>query len=197
MSKNEIEILEAQVRDCFGRVVWTHKTHEKCADILLDHSRRVKFFQLLLSVITTSGILIGLFGDNKGVAIGSALISAILLFLNTYIKEFELGKVAQEHAQAAIRIWNIKELYLSLLTDIKTRKITEEEIRKRRDALQVDLFDVYKVTPRSITPAYDKASEALKKKEEATITDEEIDSFLPPAVRKIQGKPTPPSDSGA
>lgn len=197
MAKNEIDILESQVRDCFGRVVWTHKTHEKCADILLDHSKRVKFVQLLLSVITTSGILIGLFGENKTIAVISAIISAVLLFLNTYIKEFELGKVAQEHAQAAIRIWNIKELYLSLLTDIKTRKITEEEIRKRRDTLQVELFDVYKVIPRSITPAYDMASEGLKKKEEATVTDEEIDSFLPPAVRKSQGKPTPPSGSGA
>lgn len=197
MAKNEIEILEAQVRDCFGRVVWTHKTHEKCADILLDHSKWVKFFQLLLSVVTTSGILIGLFGENKTVAAISAVISAVLLFLNTYIKEFELGKVAQEHAQAAIQIWNIKELYLSLLTDIKTKKITEEEIRKRRDTLQVALFDVYKVTPRSITPAYAKASEALKKKEEATITDEEIDSFLPPTIRKSQAKPTPPSVSGA
>lgn len=184
MAKNEIEVLESQIRDCFGRVVWTHKTHEKCADILLSRSKKIKFAQVALSVITTSGILIGLFGENKTVAVVSAIISAILLFLNTYAKEFEIGKIASEHAQAAIRIWNIKELYLSLLTDIKTRKITEEEIRKRRDALQVELFDVYKVTPRSITPAYDQASEALKKKEEATITDEEIDSFLPPAVRK-------------
>lgn len=193
MAENKIEILEAQIRDCFGRVVWTHKTHEKCADILLDHSKNVKLVQLLLSVITTSGILIGLFGDNNAVSVVAAIVSAILLFLNTYIKEFELGKVAQEHAQAAIKIWNIKELYLSLLTDIKTRKINEEEIRQRRDALQTELFDVYKITPRSISSAYNKASDALKNKEEATITDEEIDLFLPPAVRKFQGKSTTPS----
>ena len=197
MAKNEIEILESQIRDCFGRVVWTHKTHEKCADILLDHSKKVKFSQIFLSVITTSGILVGIFGENKVVAIASAVISAILLFLNTYIKEFELGKIAQEHAQAAIKIWNIKELYLSLLTDIKTRKISEEEIRKKRDALQIELFAIYKVAPRSISSAYDKASEALKKKEEATITDEEIDSFLPPDLRKPPTKPTPPSALGA
>ena len=27
-------ILEGQLRECYGRVVYSHKTHEKCADIL-------------------------------------------------------------------------------------------------------------------------------------------------------------------
>ena len=26
-------VLEAQVREVFGRVVYSHKTHEKCADL--------------------------------------------------------------------------------------------------------------------------------------------------------------------
>ncbi|MEH0992030.1 hypothetical protein V7J87_28835, partial [Klebsiella pneumoniae] len=28
-------ILEGQIRECYGRVVYSHKTHEKCADILI------------------------------------------------------------------------------------------------------------------------------------------------------------------
>jgi hypothetical protein len=30
----QIKILEEQIRECFVRVVWRHKTQEKCADIL-------------------------------------------------------------------------------------------------------------------------------------------------------------------
>lgn len=30
------KILEGQLRESFGRVVYSHKTHEKCADILLE-----------------------------------------------------------------------------------------------------------------------------------------------------------------
>ena len=32
---NEEKILEGQLRECYGRVVYTHKTHEKPADALI------------------------------------------------------------------------------------------------------------------------------------------------------------------
>jgi hypothetical protein len=35
-------ILEGQLRECFGRVVYSHKAHEKCADILLSRLDRIK-----------------------------------------------------------------------------------------------------------------------------------------------------------
>jgi hypothetical protein len=30
---DSIKVLESQIRECFGRVVFSHKTHEKCSDI--------------------------------------------------------------------------------------------------------------------------------------------------------------------
>jgi len=40
--------LEGQLRECYGRVVYSHKTHEKCADILLERLSAIKLWQIIL-----------------------------------------------------------------------------------------------------------------------------------------------------
>jgi len=181
---SQIEILEAQIRECHGRVVWTHKTQEKCADILNDRNSTIKMWQIILSAIITSGIFVTVLGEYKEVGIASAIISMIALALNTYVKKYDLGGMAQKHADAAASIWNIREKYLSLLTDIRARVVDVEEIRSVRDKLQSDLHKLYKGSPRTMSRAYDKASAALKNMDEMTFSDEEIDKFLPKKLRK-------------
>lgn len=179
-----IDVLEAQIRECYGRVVWSHKTQEKCADILSSRNSSFKIVQIILSALTTSGILITIFGDNKIVGIVSVLISTILLALNTYLKDYDLGEVTQKHANSANLLWDVREKYLSLLTDIRSGVIEESEIRNRRDDLQKELLNVYKGSPRTLGKAYTEASSALKTNEELTFSDEEIDTFLPKALHK-------------
>jgi hypothetical protein len=179
-----VKIIEAQIRECFGRVAWSHKTQEKCADILNKRNNRIKIFQIVLSAITTTGIIVTVFGDKKWVGIITALISMTLLALNTYLKNYDIGKIAQKHSDCASHLWNIRETYFSLLTDIKAETIPMEEIMKKRDLLQNDLFNIYQGAPRSISKAYDEATKALKTNEELTFSDEEIDMFLPKELRK-------------
>ena len=55
-SSESIQILEGQLRECFGRVVYSHKTHEKCADILLKRlSRMLKLWQIGVVCAMTAG----------------------------------------------------------------------------------------------------------------------------------------------
>ncbi len=185
---SQINVLEDQIRECYGRVVWTHKTHEKCADILNSRNNSIKLWQIILSAITTSGIFITVLGDSKEVGIIAALISMLALALSTYVKKYDLGGMAQKHAAAASSIWNIRENYFSLLTDIRAGVVNEEGIRKIRDKLQSDLHKIYKGSPRTLTKAYSEASKALKEMEELTFSDEEIDKFLPRSLRKIESK---------
>ncbi|WP_411911948.1 hypothetical protein [Aeromonas caviae] len=35
-------VLEGQLRECFGRVVYSHKTHKNCSDILLSRLSTIK-----------------------------------------------------------------------------------------------------------------------------------------------------------
>ncbi len=181
---SQLSILEDQIRECYGRVVWTHKTQEKCADLLNRKQDSLKFWQIVLSGITTSGIFVAVFGESKEIGIIAAVISLILTILNTYTKKYDLGGMAQKHADSAASIWNIRESYLSLITDIRSKSIDATEIRKQRDKLQSDLHKLYKGSPRTISKAYSEASKALKKMEEMTFTPQEIDKFLPQSLRK-------------
>jgi len=177
-------ILEEQIRECFGRVAWSHKTHEKCSDILNTRLNRIKLWQIILSATTTTGIMVAVFGESKEIGILSAAFSFFLTVLNTYVKQYDLGGLAQKHADAAVDLWNIRESYLSLLTDIRSGHAEDDEIRKYRDTLQEKLLEVYRGSPRTIAKAYKEATKALKKLEELTFSDEEIDAILPKALRK-------------
>lgn len=180
----QLEILEAQVRECYGRVVWTHKTQEKCADLLTKRNDRIKFWQIVLSATTTSGVFVAVFGESKELGVLTALVSLVLTIVNAYVKRYDLGGLAQKHTDAAISIWNIRESYLSLLTDIRSGQCAVADACARRDKLQSDLHKIYKGSPRTINKAYVEASKALKEMEEMTFSEEEIDKLLPKALRK-------------
>lgn len=178
-----LDLLESQIRECYGRIVWTHKTQEKCADIIGSLGNRMKLLQILLSAITTSGIFVSVLGDCKAAGYMSAFVSLMLLVLNTYLKKYDLGGLAQKHADAAVSLWGIRESYFSLLTDIRCGASTIEDARAIRDKLQSDTLKVYRGAPRTISKAYRQATKALKKMEEMTFSDEEIDKFLPLQLR--------------
>ena len=182
-----VEILESQIRECFGRVVWTHKTQEKCADILSCRNSVFKWVQIILSAITTTGILASCFSDSSWVKIVSAIISFVLVCINAYLKQYDLGELSQRHTEAAVGLWDIRESYFSLLTDMRLdSNVAIEEIKKKRDELQGRLKRLYKCSPRTISKAYTEATKALKECEEMTFSDDEIDKFLPEQLRRNQ-----------
>jgi hypothetical protein len=177
-------VLEAQLRELYGRAVWTHKTQEKCADILRKRNHNMKILQIILSALTTTGILITVFGENKTVGIISAILSAILFTLNAYFQKYDLGEIAQKHSDSASDIWNIREQYLSLLTDLNSGIISLNQTSLKRDELQNDLFNVYKGAPSTLSSAYKLATEALKMNEELTFSKDEINNLLPLELRR-------------
>jgi hypothetical protein len=181
---SEMRILEAQLRDCFGRVVYTHKTQEKCADILNMQQSRLKTWQIVLSALTTSGIASVLLGTGNAGAIISTALSLLLLIVNTFYKSKDYGMEAQKHKQSATNLWLIREKYLSLLTDIRLGNKDLTSIISERDKLLDSLHKIYLGSPSTNFKAYSLAKEALKKNEELTFTDEEIDAFLPELLKK-------------
>lgn len=178
------KILEGQLRECYGRVVYSHKTHEKCSDILLSRLSSIKLWQIILSAITTGGFISTFFGAGEvGAAIG-VVISTTLLVLNAYTKNYDLGELAQKHKQAANEIWLIREKYLSLLTDLAMNEKPIEVLQAERDELLAELHGVYSGSPSTTFDAYKKAQDALQAKEDMTFSDEEIDAFLPNELKR-------------
>lgn len=178
------KILEGQLRECYGRVVYSHKTHEKCSDILLARLSNIKLWQIILSALTTGGFISTFFGAGEiGTGLG-VVVSTSLLVLNAYTKNYDLGELAQKHKQAANEIWLIREKYLSLLTDLAMGEKPIEQLQSERDILLESLHSVYSGSPSTTFEAYKKAQDALKTKEDMTFSDEEIDAFLPKELKR-------------
>jgi hypothetical protein len=177
-------ILEGQLRECYARVVYSHKAHEKCADILLSRLTRIKLWQIILSAITTAGFIGAVFGAGKIGALVGMVVATALLALNAYTKSYDLGELAQKHKQSANDLWIVREKYLSLLVDLAMKEKPLEVLRQQRDKLIEQLHADYGGAPNTTFQAYRKAQEALKKAEEMTFADAEIDSFLPKELKR-------------
>ena len=177
-------IIESQIRECFGRVVYSHKTHEKCADILLLNLSRIKIWQIILSALTTGGFIAAAFGAGQVGALIGVAISTVLLILNAYTKNYDLGELAQKHRQAAADLWLVREKYFSLLTDLRVGKSSIKSMQIQRDEILAELHTVFSGAPSTTYKAYQKAQEALQKLEDLTFSDAEIDAFLPEELKK-------------
>lgn len=189
MTDND-KILEGQLRECYGRVIYSHKTHEKCADILFKRHKVIKLCQIVLSAFVTGGLVIAFFDFSvmaeykKCGTFLAAVLSTILLALNSYTKDYDLGEIAQKHRQAGAELWIIREKYLSLLTDLRTGVVSIDVLRFQRDQLATKLYAAYIGAPSTNHKAYIEAQKALKKLEDMTFSDDEIDAFLPKELRR-------------
>jgi len=186
--------LEAQIRECFGRVVYSTKTHEKDADQCTKKLSRVKWAQILLSGITTGGLITAFFGDpsvNYWAMLGATICSTLQFILNAYTKDVDPGQKAERYKKTAGELWDVRETYLSILTDLCDPNADLDAVRIKRDQLQARLVEIYKTGPRTTNKAYELAGQGLKIKEEMTFSTEEIDYFLPEDLRKKTTSGTP------
>ena len=188
-SSNE-EILLAQIRECFGRVAYSHKTHEKQTDILICKDSFWKTIQIILSVII-SGTLLStfteLFGYGKYWVLIGAILSVLLAIINLHLKNLNYGIVAKQHKEIAVQLWNIRERYFSLIVDLISKSVDIEIATKEREVLQDKLADIYINAPRTNSKAYKMAQKALKFNEDLTFSAKEIDMLLPEKLRLSNG----------
>ncbi|MGZ0054205.1 SLATT domain-containing protein [Bacillus cereus] len=174
--------LESQIREAYGRVVYTFTCHNKIVQRLLSHNNKLKIWQIILSSLTTGSFLATMLTDEKIASVIGASISVLLLILNAYTKNFDLVETAQSHQKAADALWIIREEYVSLLTDFEL--LDDSKIMERRDDLQNRTAEIYAQSPRTDAKSYAAAQQALKTDEEQTFSDKEIDIMLPNSIRR-------------
>lgn len=174
--------LESQIREAYGRITYTQTCHEKIISRLLKTNDRIKLWQIVLSAVTTSGFIIAIISEDKIASVLGAIVSLVLLILNSYVKNFNIIEMAQEHKITSNSLWKIREEYVSLLTDFDI--LEQEYIMKKRDELQERTAEVYSCSPRTDRKSYSEVQKALKSDEEQTFSEEEIDIMLPNSIRR-------------
>jgi hypothetical protein len=176
------ETLVGQLREMYGRVAYTHKTHEKMADRYIARYKRIKTAEICISALAASSIVLAVFGDTKtGTIIGAALSTVLLGFL-LYFKEASLGEQAQKHTVVASRLWGARERLLGILVDLNIGG-DSAMAAVRRDAINKELEEIYRGSPRTDSKVYAAAQRALKDQEELFFSDSELDHLLPKQLR--------------
>lgn len=178
--------LLAQVRESFGRVVYSHKTHEKQADICFTKHRWQQGVLIGLTAVSSGTFLaavVGLLGDPLLASLATSSIALLVTWASLGAKTFRFAEESDVHRSIASRLWDVRESYISLIADLMSGTVTDAEVRERRDTLQEAARDAYVDAPRTSLKAFARAQDGLKNNEEMTFTPREIDLFLPKTLR--------------
>jgi len=187
-SQSHKEDLKVQVREAYGRLVYTYTTHLKQVGQLTNKNQKIKYWQIGLSAISTGGFLGSVITNQIIMTWIGGIVSAALLALNLFFKDFNIADDIKKHRGTADDLWIVRERYISLLTDFCV--LSEEAIMHRRDELQDRTAEIYRVAPSTNFKSYSAAQKALKEDEEQFFKASEIDKMLPEHLREenIQNK---------
>lgn len=181
------DLLLNQVRELYGRIAYTQKTHEKQADISAMSSRRQRVWKFVLTAVGSGTFLASLFGlllDPQWASLATSFIAVLVTAASLGDRTFRYGEEMQQHRDTAALLWNLRESYLSLIVDLKSESLPLDQARQKRDELQKAAQAVLKDAPRTTPQAYAMAQSGLKDKEDLTLSTQEIDLMLPEALRE-------------
>lgn len=181
-SQSHKKDLKVQIREAYGRLVYTYTTHLKQVEQLTNKSQRIKYWQIGLSAVSTSGFFGAVITKKSVMTWIGGIVSTVLLALNLFFKDFNLVDDIKKHRTTADDLWIVRERYISLLTDFDV--LSEETIMQRRDELQNRTAEIYKVAPSTNSKNYSAAQKAIKEGEEQFFDASEIDKMLPEHLRE-------------
>ena len=128
------------------------------------------------------------FGRGFGYAVATAVLAALSLAVLLVHLLFDYDASADAHRACSVRLWKIREQYRALMSDLRDGAIDLDTARNWRDALMKDVHATYESAPPADRQMYESARKILAASDEAALTDEEIDRFLPTSLQK-PGKP--------
>ncbi|WP_211255824.1 SLATT domain-containing protein [Actinocatenispora sera] len=179
------------MREAFGRLVYSHKTHEKQADICFTKHRWQQAALIALTAISSGTFLVavvGLVGNAVLTGLVTSSVALLVTWMSLGAKTFKFEEESNAHRGIASRLWNVRESYISLIADLMSGTVSGAAGRQRRDELQQATLDAYADAPRTSTKAFTRAQDGLRNNEEMTFTSREIDLLLPEALRLGEGE---------
>ena len=174
----ELTLLD-HLRLTYGQVVVRHRTHLQMAGWRARWSRGLRTAEALLMAGVAAASGAALSGRGGRVFEIISLVLAILALAALLVHlSFDLDGTAKVHAACASRLWQLRERYRALLSDLSDGAIDLEAARRGRDALMLELHAVYVEAPPEDSKVYQAAAQALLSAGEGELGEEEIDAFL-------------------
>lgn len=175
--------LENCVRNVFGRVMWSHKIQEKQADIYSAVFRALSVGKIVLSGITSAGLVSLLFIDPYWLKLTSAILSCCSTILIAVTKQYDYESIIRCHRNAATKYLAVKDRIMLLLLRIKLHSDNYEILEKEFDSILTSVGSINESAPQTTSCAVKKAARALKVHKDDDISNKEIDGGLPLSLR--------------
>ncbi len=177
------------LRLTFGDIVHRRRAHSYLAQTNARWSRRLRGAEALLMLGVGTAAAAAAFGKGDGYVIVVAVLAGLALVTLLMHLTFDVEGAADAHRACATRLWRLQEQYRVLLTELSDGVLDTDAGRLRRDALMNELHGVYENAPLANPGAYQTVARAILTADEVTLSDKDIDVFLPTSLRKSEKAP--------
>lgn len=177
----QTKILYREILERYNKIIWTHKINLCQMDIYLTEKKRQNFILSIFSVLVSASAITNIFKwlPEDLIVPLMAFSSLALTYFTTKYKAENLEKKAADNERFAAIMHDLRNRYAGLLVDIKAGLYTKEQISEKRIQLeQIENIIYSGLVPYTSVDAVNKASVALKNRQESTTTDEEIANII-------------------
>ncbi len=155
------ERLKNQIVESAGNVIYTYAAHWIIVNRLETRLKKFKWWQIILTVLSTAGIIQTITVGIPWLNWLSCVISALSLCVTLYMLNFNLEEETKEHKDAANELWEVREAYKSLIVDFDD--LDFEKIRSKRDSLMERISQINKTFPGTDDEAFAQAQKEIGK----------------------------------
>jgi SMODS and SLOG-associating 2TM effector domain family 4 len=176
--------LLAIAREFYGRLVYTHKTHEKDRERWTVRATCAKGITVALAGVTTTLAIVGAVNPtSNAVLVATCILAGVNTAFIIFQLSFDPSGRSDEHRRAAKDLLILRDRYLLLIEELSGSNTSLDRLRESLKLLCAETSLVYKYSPDSSAKAYRLASKGLKRDEELTFSNDEIDRLLPEHLR--------------
>ena len=180
------QILLDIVRQNFASVVWTHKIQEKQADIYSEKYRMLETINIVVAALTSCGVISLVTDTNKEsvlIKVATCICSFITVSITAYFKSFDLKSLEKQHKDAANQFIGIRNELRQIIADIHMSNRAISDIESDYKEIMNRLNELYATAPITSDKARARAEQTFKKEKNNFYDEDEIDRFLPPALK--------------
>ena len=162
MSDNQIKRnLKNQIEEQLSNIQFTRETHLKASHRLERNADALNWIQIVLSAVSTAGIISLFLNDTiTGKIIGAAC-SALLFATSMYVKDKDLLTESKKHRATADKLFGLREEYKLLLATFDSKDVSFLE-RSVKDFIE-RTQTIYDSSPNCLNTDYEAAKDSIKK----------------------------------
>jgi SMODS and SLOG-associating 2TM effector domain family 4 len=185
----DIEPILATARDLYGRVVYTHETHERERIIWSNKVCQTNRINTALASATTVLAVISAALPATWVLILTAIAAGSTTAFGLWQSSSDAANKENQHRIAAKELLWCRQQLAMLIADCHI-PLPVETLRRNLEIVNREVHAIYKFAPNTSPEAYNEAERKIKGGH-FSFSDDELDALLPESLRKNRKSPSP------